>query len=220
MKLIINKGDKFSYLTIIKEVSPRVQPSGQKPRTFLCRCICGSTKEIRLSHLTRGRVKSCGCNNGKRSIHGEVNTHLYNVWRGIKLRVTKKHYERHLYYDRGIALCQEWELYSNFRDWALKNGYSKELQIDRIDNNEGYFPENCRFVEPYVNVNNRRNTVFVEYNSKRKPLMILLRELNKYDIRETIYSRINRGWSAQKAIDTPIRKGNYKKKWVLNIGRK
>jgi hypothetical protein len=67
---------------------------------------------------------------------------------------TKSHY-----IDRGITVCEEWVIFENFRDWALANGYSDDLQIDREDNEKGYCPENCRWVTPKENCNNKRNTI-------------------------------------------------------------
>jgi hypothetical protein len=61
------------------------------------------------------------------------------------------------YGGRGIVVCKEWEDdYSAFRDWAIANGYSEGLQIDRKNNNKGYSPENCRFVTRSQNNKNRR----------------------------------------------------------------
>ena len=66
------------------------------------------------------------------------------------------------YQDRGITVCDEWLVFENFRDWALSHGYKEGLQIDRVNNDAGYCPENCRWVTPKENVNNRRNTIRLE----------------------------------------------------------
>jgi hypothetical protein len=68
-----------------------------------------------------------------------------------------KHYE--LYGGRGIRVCAEWrENVDLYREWAVKNGWAKELQLDRIDPDGNYCPENCRFVSPTTNMLNRRKT--------------------------------------------------------------
>ena len=95
--------------------------------------------------------------------HGMCKTRLYSVWANMLKRggatkgvdeETKRNYQ-----DRGITVCDEWLVFENFRDWALSHGYSDDLEIDRIDNDKGYCPENCRWVTPKENVNNRRNTL-------------------------------------------------------------
>lgn len=209
-KLLVNNGDRFGKLTVLKEVDEFIQPSGQSQRGFLCRCDCGNEKRVRLSHLNHGRVISCGCLIGE--FHNESDTRLYNIWRGMKNRVMKYHSESHLYYDRGIKLYPVWRnSFIAFKSWALKNGYKEDLTIDRIDNDEGYYPDNCRFVPQYVNNANRRNTFFIQYNNQERPFTLVIREKGLKDHENTIRSRISRGWCHQKAIDTPIRKGNYKK---------
>jgi hypothetical protein len=66
------------------------------------------------------------------------------------------------YGGRGIYVCDQWHNPHAFFDWALQNGYSRGLQIDRIDNNGNYCPENCRFVCPKENSRNtRRNVVLI-----------------------------------------------------------
>jgi hypothetical protein len=50
------------------------------------------------------------------------------------------------YYGKGIRVCQEWQNFDTFREWALASGYGKNLSIDRVDSNKGYCPENCEWV--------------------------------------------------------------------------
>lgn len=79
--------------------------------------------------------------------HGEYNTKLYNLWQSMKKRCRNNSAKtRRIYKDRGITYIKEWHNYLPFRDWALKNGYKDGLSLDRIDNDKGYEPSNCRFV--------------------------------------------------------------------------
>jgi hypothetical protein len=193
----VNPGDRYGQLTIIKEVEKFVQPSGQTQRGFLCKCSCGSFSRIRLSHLTTGRVVTCGHRN-----HGGSGSSLH----------TKNYFQKHLYYEKGIRVCDEWKQYASFEKWAKANGYKRGLQIDRIDNSQGYNPDNCQFVTPLKNMANRDITFMVDYNGGQRAFTELMRELGKERHIAAIRARINRGWDHQKAIDTPIKNGNYKVK--------
>ena len=91
--------------------------------------------------------------------HGKKGTKIYNTWRGMRDRTRRKSHKQYKDYGgRGIKVCEEWQSASNFVLWALRNGYEKGLQIDRINNDGDYCPENCRFVTPKENSRNRRNT--------------------------------------------------------------
>lgn len=97
---------------------------------------------------------------------------LYNIWARMKCRCTNRTDELHRrrYLDRGITVCEEWEDYCTFKEWALANGYDDSLEIDRIDNNKGYSPENCRWATRSQQVLNRENTRYFSVNGVEKPL--------------------------------------------------
>ena len=82
------------------------------------------------------------------------------------------------YGGRGITVCHEWRTRNNFKEWALSHGYRNDLTIDRIDNDNGYSPDNCRWVTPSQNCCNRSTTHFVTAFGKRQSLMEWSRELN------------------------------------------
>lgn len=90
--------------------------------------------------------------------HGCAKTRLYNIWAKMKSRcLNEKDARYHDYGGRGITVCDEWiNSFVSFRSWAMSHGYDDKLQIDRIDNDGGYCPENCRWVTPYENVHNQR----------------------------------------------------------------
>ena len=211
MKINIIKGSKYGMLTIINEAGSRRLPSGQINRFALCSCDCGNIKEIRLLHLIRNRIASCGCK--KRTRGGSGNAKLCKVWRQMKARCLDSYFERHLYFDKGIVVCEEWDSsFNNFMEWSLSNGYSSGLQIDRQNNSKGYNPINCRWVTSKVNNNNRDNTLYVKYNGEKIAFCILLEKLERLNDMSAIRMRIKRGWDYQKAIDAPVKIGNYKKK--------
>ena len=210
MKIEVSNGDVFNLLTVIKEEPRKRLPSGQTNRVFLCRCECGKDKSVRLSHLRHGKIKSCGCSRTGRSEPTTNEIYIRKIWRAIKYRTQSNYSFSSIYYDKGVRVCDEWlNDYLSFESWAKKHNLRKGLQIDRINGDGDYCPENCRVVTPIVNCNNRYNTYFVCYNGVSRPITILLRELGLFDKYNTIRGRILRGWPIEKAIDTPIKKGNY-----------
>ncbi len=192
-------------LTVIKEVEPIRLPSGQINKAFLCKCDCGNEKIIRKLHLVRNRIKSCGCIKNTRN--GLSQHPLYKVWQSILLR-TSGHYDD-VYKKKNILVCDEWKKFESFYDWSIENGYKKSLQIDRINNNGNYEPDNCRFVTSKENCNNRENTFFVFYKKNKIAFTDLIESKNLKDYENTIRARIKRGWSIEDAFDKKIRQGNY-----------
>ena len=92
-------------------------------------------------------------------IHGQYKTKLYGVWAEMKSRCqNSNHIQWKRYGGRGIRVCEAWQDFVAFRDWALEAGYEAGLYLDRRDNNLGYSSSNCRWVTPKVSGFNRRTT--------------------------------------------------------------
>lgn len=199
--VVINS--KYSMLTVIKETDRLILPSGQTNRAYLCRCDCGKEKVVRKVHLVRGRIKSCGC--FPRTRNGKSNHPIYVVYNSIRTRTKPNYFEKHLYYDKGIRMCDKWkDDYMVFFNWAQENGYRKGLVIDRIDGNKNYSPDNCRFVTPLVNSNNRSCTLYVTYKGEKIALKLLLREINRLNDYSCIRRRLKK-MSIEQALEKPIR---------------
>lgn len=209
-KLNLKPGDKFGHLKYIRDAKKKILPSGQKPRVARCRCDCGKVKNVLVLHLTRMRITHCGCEGHVK--HGDLKTHLHNMWRGMRNRCSPTYFQKQYYFDKGITVCPEWNKYVNFKKWALANGYKDDLQIDRKKNHLGYYPGNCHFVTQEINLANRDITIKVIYKNKERPLSLICKELGynerRYDL---ILRRLKRGWQPERAIELPARNGNYQK---------
>lgn len=94
--------------------------------------------------------------------HGDTHTRLYSIWKSMKGRcycVNWKPYKR--YGGRGVKVCDDWRnSYEAFKNWAMSHGYADDLELDRIDVNGDYTPENCRWITHHEQTLNRRDTLF------------------------------------------------------------
>lgn len=151
------KGQKFGYWTVVERAENH---PATRSAQWLCECECGTKKIIRASALKSGKSKSCGCHkNDYNKIHGGKGTRLYECWRHMRYRCDNKNNQAYeMYGARGIKVCDEWQKFEVFRDWALENGYSDNLTLDRIDVNGNYEPSNCRWADVVTQMNNRRST--------------------------------------------------------------
>lgn len=133
--------------------------------------------------------------------HGKSKDKFYQVWNGMKQRcynVNNKNY--HNYGGRGIKVCDEWlNDFTSFYNWSMNNGYKDGLQIDRIDNNKDYEPSNCRWVNRYINNNNRRNNILFTYNNKTMSLRAWCRHLNV--CYKTCMTRYYRGHTIEECLN-------------------
>lgn len=121
--------------------------------------------------------------------------------------ITDKEYVN--YGGRGISVCDDWiNNFDSFAEWADNNGYRDDLTIDRIDNNSGYSPENCRWVDMKTNQNNKRCCRYVEIDGER---MTVKQAAEKYGVpyRRTLY-RLTNGMSVKDAIFTKPRTNQWR----------
>lgn len=204
-------GQRFGRWVVTGYGKPKLQTTGAYKTTWHCMCDCGNERDVLESNLIRGISTSCGCLRSEKCgdrlrelnrTHGGSQTRLFRIWSGIKSRCFDKNepaYPR--YGGRGIVMCQEWkEDFAKFRDWSLSHGYTDELTCDRIDNDKGYSPDNCRWVTMKVQSRNTRRTHYLTINGETLSVADWAdRNGIKKDL---VYFRLKKGWTPEEAVST------------------
>lgn len=181
-------GMKYGRLSV-KEIDYR-----ENYRTYWkCLCECGKTCIVEGGNLRSGRQKSCGCyktdlSTARLTKHGMNKTRLHTIWVEMRRRCNNHKDSAYVNYGgRGITVCNEWERFEPFMEWAIKEGYRESLSLDRVDNDKGYEPGNCRWATRIDQGNNKRNNVVICHNGISKTLSEWSREVGvPY---KTLYSR-------------------------------
>jgi hypothetical protein len=210
-KLFVPTGSKFGFLTILKEVErKRTGTRKASCRAFLCVCVCGKEKEIKLSPLTKGKTVSCGCYHPLYS-HRMTKTPTYASWREMKRRCNCKNEERQCYksyFKIGITYNPSWEKFENF----LKDMGERPdgMTLDRKDPFGNYCKKNCRWATTYEQSTNRRDSKKFTFQGKKYNSFA---ELSKtFGIHPaTIKQRLKNKWSLEKTLLTSPGKNGKKK---------
>lgn len=211
-KLIDETGNRYHSLTVIKVVGIKRYPSCTK-RLWECRCDCGNTIITPMGPLKNGRTKSCGCLMKRNRYivgrkHGMSDSRLFRIWANMLSRCTNpntSYYKR--YGGRGIKVCDEWngeDGSTNFINWALKNGYEHRLTLDRINNNGNYEPSNCRWITNKAQQRNKSTNKLLTLNGETHCVCEWSEKIGIST--NTLNQRLNRGWSVEKTLTTPIKK--------------
>ena len=135
---------------------------------------------------------------------------LYPVWNQMKARCYNPKSNRyHNYGGRGIEVCWEWRNdFWAFEKWANRSGWRKGYQIDRINTDGNYEPDNCRWVTPKDNNRNRRNNRLVTYLGVTKTLSEWADDDRSQVSYKVLWERMQDGWKFEKALLTPMRRKN------------
>lgn len=203
MKALDLVGKKFNRLLVVKK-------AGRKNYKVMweCVCDCGNTTFVNTFYLINSKIRSCGCLHKEQLIernttHNQRHTKLYETWKKMRDRCNRPNATQYKDYGgRGIKVCEEWDKsFQAFYDWSYANGYDDNLTIDRIDNNKGYYPENCRWATYKEQMRNKRTNHIITYKNQSQCISQWCEELNlSYS---AVTGRLRRGWSVEKALSTP-----------------
>lgn len=199
-------GKVFGRLTVLRAAEQR---SKQGYIQWVCQCNCRDKTIIVVPSykLKYGHTRSCGClqrdtviqmnRDREKNPAADRDTRLYRVWRGIRARTS---YESQLSYKnyggRGISICDEWhDDFSAFRNWALANGYSDDLTIDRLDIDGDYTPDNCRWATRKEQNNNQRSNIRLSFDGETHTASQWAEIMGI--TKDCIYKRIRRGYTIE-----------------------
>ena len=208
-KLEIIQGMRFNRLTVISEASPK-----HENRRFLCRCDCGNEATVYLDRLRHNRTQSCGCYQRQRAregqtTHGMRRSSTYNSWHGMVSRCKNpNHPAFNRYGGRGIQVCDRW---LKFEDFYADMGERPDNQsLDRINNNESYCPENCKWSTAKEQNNNKRSNCLLTVDGIT--LNLAQWEVKQGLTKGVLSHRLNRGWTLERVISTLVRESGDLKK--------
>jgi len=174
-----------------------------------CKCDCENEVDIIGHNLTSGRTTSCGCYKRERAaeahiVHGMVKQGerhpVYDAWAHMIQRCENPNIHNYKNYGgRGIKVCEEWHDAKVFIEWALTHGWQEGLSIDRIDNDKGYSPDNCRWVTRKEQQRNKRNNHLITFNEKTQTIAEWAEEVGVGW--HMLYDRINKlHWPIEQAL--------------------
>lgn len=197
-------GKIFCRLTVLRRSN---DPKFKTP-AWVCFCICGSEYETRAMSLKSGATRSCGCLNTEtrtklKTVHGASAHTAYKSWKAMMGRCHDDQDKDFAQYGgRGITVCERWhDLLKFIADVGERpKGYS----LERVDNNKGYSPGNCRWATPLEQGANKRNNRLVVINGNKMHVADVARKF--YLTETTIVRRLNSGMTGDQLVRVPVRK--------------
>lgn len=197
-------GNKYGRLLVTKYAGKI-----KNKTSWECTCDCGNKKIVPGIYLRTGQTRSCGCLHREELIARQkkydVSKRLRHIWHKIIGRCENEKNKNYKYYGgKGIKVCAAWHDPYQFFQWAMSNGYSEELTIDRIDYKGNYGPDNCRWVTIKKQQNNKSDNRYETINGTTKTVQEWI-EYFGVDA-GMVRSRLARGWEFEKSISLPSEK--------------
>jgi hypothetical protein len=198
MKKINLVGQKFGRLIVLGKATS----TNNKNSSWRCKCICGNEVIVTRPNLIQNHTKSCGCLNKdivktRCTTHGKTNSIVYKKWTDMKTRCTNSNTKGFKNYGgRGIVVCERWTKFENFLEDM--GDPPENMTLERIDNEKGYSPENCKWATATEQANNKRNNIKIEFNGKTKSLRQWADEIGIP--KSAISQRLLRGWSVRHVL--------------------
>lgn len=208
-QVVVKPGQRYGRLTVVESVGPTKDRSGKPSHRYTCLCECGRTTIVRVGHLRSGHTLSCGCLN--KDMSAKANTKHGHARRGRKTRAYRAYMDMRyrcenanskpygIYGAKGISVCGRWR--ESFDNFLTDMGIPPQgMSLDRIDNNLGYEPSNCRWASVITQNNNRSNNRLIRYGIHEFTISQWARYLHLH--RNTLSERLKRGWPIWKALFT------------------
>lgn len=210
-QLVLDNINKKINHWIILRLIPKDEAPSRRKYYALAKCKCGTIKPVLSEKIFTGASKSCGCaRNEALTTHGFTssakggNSREYSIWNSMKQRcLNKKNKQYPEYGGRGVSVCERWK--NSFENFYSDMGERpfKGASLERINNNKGYSPDNCKWADRNTQNNNKRNNRPITINGTTKNLGQWASEFGVSH--STIIQRIKAGWDVERAIKQPAR---------------
>ena len=182
-------------------------------RQGMFKCYCGKIFKALLISIKSSRTKSCGCLRDQKislanRTHGLSKTSEYKIWKDIRKRcLNPNSHAFHNYGGRGITICKKWDKFENFlKDMGKRP--STAYTVERVNNERGYSPSNCRWILRSEQGKNTRRTVKIKIRGEIKCVIDWCKFFNISP--QSYYRRLKKGLSPVEALSRPSRSGKYK----------
>ena len=201
MSIIDMTGQKYGKLTVLSFYG---RQGKSQHATWKCRCDCGNIKIIVGASIRAKRSLSCGCESKNTRFtskrmkkHGKSYDRVYKIWQGmIKRCLDSNGQKSHLYFGKGIKVCERWKKFENF--YADMGDPAPKMTLDRIDGNGNYEPSNCRWASREVQANNTSSNKKIQFNGQ---ILNAGQWAKKIGIKpNTLIYRLRRGWTVERAL--------------------
>ena len=201
-------GMRFHHWTVLGRADKR--PYGGT--YWVCQCDCGNISEVDGKTLRNGRSTNCGCSNKWKKFHGAqgAEPRLKQIWANMMQRCHNSKSPNYPNYGgRGITVCEEWQDFRNFVEWAYASGFRKDIDgrccsLDRVDVNGDYGPSNCRWVPMQVQLNNKRTNVYLTVDGRKMTLAQWAREIGVNNSTVSRWHRLYGDREAEKRIEEKL----------------